>query len=108
MSLANSKAKSGEFYFARFVFSNGVETKRPVFVVAGRGTDNDLVVCACTTHEARSESDVKVRLSRETCVRTNKLYTLKQDQLMFRIRQKVSDDDLATIMQGVRRSLNLV
>lgn len=94
-------ADQGEFFFAKATMSNGQVVPRPVFVLGKNNDSNDsqdIIVCSCTTEPARTDFDVKVQLKEETIVRTNKIYTIRRDQLEFKINHSLSKPDIDKII----------
>ena len=53
-------AKHGEFYFTKFVLSNGTVRKAPVFVISNDNDKLDVIICQCTGQPPRTEYDINV------------------------------------------------
>ncbi|MBO8129761.1 MAG: type II toxin-antitoxin system PemK/MazF family toxin [Peptococcaceae bacterium] len=97
-----SKATQGDFFFAKFLTVNGKERKSPVFVVGKDHDDQDVIICSCTSQPPKTRFDIKVQLKRETYVRTNKIYTIQRDQLLFKIPQQPSNEQFKAILESVK------
>lgn len=96
-------AAQGEFFFAKFLLSDGREYPRPVFVVGNAGNDSrDVIVCSCTAQPKRTDFDVPVQLKRKTHIRTNKIYTVQRDSLLFKME---SDLTGAALESTVKRAI---
>ena len=89
LALVRKNADQGEFFFAKATMSNGSVVPRPVFIIGKNNDSNDsedVIVCSCTTEPSRTKYDKKVQLKFETMVRTNKIYTIRRNQLEFKIK----------------------
>lgn len=109
LQIQRKKAKHGDFFFAEFTISNNDKRKSPVFIVSNSidNKDDDVVICSCTKQPAKSQFDVEVQLKYKTCVRTNKLYTIHRDSLLFKISQTLQSSELKNINDGLRLALDL-
>lgn len=88
LAIDRAEADQGEFFFAKIKLSDGNEYKRPVFVVGKNNDSNDdedLIVCSCTSTQPRSDYDREVQLRYKTFVRTNKIYTMSKNDLLFKL-----------------------
>ncbi|KJS75639.1 MAG: hypothetical protein JL56_07435 [Desulfotomaculum sp. BICA1-6] len=103
-----AEAKQGDFFFALFVTNDGKLRERPVFVAGAKGNDSeDVIICSCTTSPPRDpDFDKKVILKRETYVRTNKLYTIRRDDLINKLRQGASPEDIQGIVNQIKMSFD--
>lgn len=101
------EAKHGDFYFASFTLTSGLERKSPVFIVSNDNDTKDVVVCVCTSQPARTNFDVKVELKKITQVRTNKLYTISREQLLFPIKSNMTKDQYNNVIKNIKLALNL-
>lgn len=101
-------AKHGEFFFAKFILANEEMRESPVFVVSNDNDSEDVVVCSCTKQPARSEFDILVQLKLPTQVRTNKLYTIRRNQLLFKISQTANPEEYNKIIEKLKLALKLV
>ncbi|QDH19545.1 hypothetical protein [Saccharibacillus brassicae] len=100
-------AKHGEFFFAKYAAIGQPERQAPVFVVVD--SDRlDVVVCSCTTSPGRGGFDITVTLKKPTTIRTNKLYTISRDQLLFKIPQTATPDEYAAIMSKLKEAIHVV
>jgi mRNA-degrading endonuclease toxin of MazEF toxin-antitoxin module len=96
------------FFFAKFVLSNMEQRKSPVFVISSDiDTDDEVLVCKCTSQPARSQFDVKVQLKEKTFVRTNKIYLVPRNQLLFKIPQSATPDEYNDIINKLKLAMNL-
>jgi hypothetical protein len=102
-------AKHGEFFFARYTISNSKKNEResPVFVISNDSDKEDVIVCSCTKEPARSDFDVLVQLKLPTQVRTNKIYTIYREQLLFRISQQANPDEYKKIIEKLKLAQGL-
>lgn len=97
------EVKQGDFFFASFVTNDGKLRERPIFVAGNKGNDNeDIIICSCTTSPARNVFDKKVQLRKETYVRTNKIYTIRKADLLFKIPQQASPLELKEIIGAIQ------
>jgi hypothetical protein len=104
----NQKAKHGEFFFAKFQLSDASPLRKsPIFVISNDNDKLDVIVCKCTTKPPKSEFDVKVQLRYETYVRTNKIYTIGRDQLLFKIPHNFSDGEYENLIEKLKKALNI-
>jgi len=101
------EAKQGDFFFANFLVNNGEVRKSPVFIVGNDHDQEDIIICSCTTQPARSDFDIAVQLKYETYVRTNKIYTIRRDDLAFKISQQPTPEEMNKIMMSVKTVFNL-
>lgn len=105
-----ASADQGQFFFAAFAVSGGGVVKHPVFIVGKDGDSNDLrdvIVCKCTSQPARSPYDISVSLKLPTIVRTNKLYTIGRNQLLFKISHTVDSSVITNILQFVENAIKI-
>ncbi|MDR6725044.1 hypothetical protein J2W91_003530 [Paenibacillus amylolyticus] len=100
------QAKHADFFFADFIVSSQMTRKSPVFII-GDSDEQDVVVCKCTSHPARNEYDIKVELKKTTSVRTNKIYTISRDQLLFKIPQTANQEEYKKIMEMLAKALHM-
>lgn len=104
----NQKAKHGEFFFAKFQLSDASPPRKsPIFVISNDNDKLDVIACKCTTQPPKSEFDVKVLLRYETYVRTNKIYTIGRDQLLFKIPHNFIDGEYESIIEKLKKALNI-
>ena len=99
-------AKQGEFYFARFFINNGEKRESPVFIVGNDNDARDIVICICTKQPSRGDWDKSVFLFKPTYVRTNKLCTIRRDQLLFKIDYTLTTPKFKEIMDSVDAVFN--
>ena len=103
-----NKASHGEFFFAKFLLSNNQERKSPIFVLSSKDNDNeDVIICKCTGQPAKTQYDIPVQLKKATCVRTNKIYTINRNQLLFKIPQTATSKEYNKIIEKLKQALNL-
>jgi mRNA-degrading endonuclease toxin of MazEF toxin-antitoxin module len=108
LKLDKENAKHGEFFFAKFILSNGEIRKSPIFVLSNKIDKNeDVIICKCTGQTSKSQFDVEVQLKEKTYVRTNKIYTIYREQLLFKIPQKASAEEYQKIIQKLKLALKL-
>ncbi len=108
LDLDRKNAKHGEFFFAKFLLYNGNLRESPVFVVSAESNDKeDVIICKCTGKPAKSEYDIKVNLKKETHVRTNKIYTVNRNQLLFKINQIAQPDEYIRIIEKLKQTLGI-
>ena len=104
-----SRADRGEFFFAAFFDpGTGRTIKHPVLIVGKNQDSNDeqdVIVCNCTSQPARSAYDVPVALKKPTLVRTNKIYTIRRDQLLFKIAHSVDQSIMTKILHTVAKTI---
>lgn len=104
-------AKHGDFFFCQFVINSGEVRKSPVFVVSNiiDNKDDDIIVCSCTKQPAKSQFDIEVQLKVKTCVRTNKIYTIHRNDLLFKIPQTIdiNSDKMKEIDSKIKLALDL-
>lgn len=104
---ARQEALHGDFFFAEFFLSDGLVRRSPVFVIGNDGDTIDVIVCKCTTQPAKSDFDVKIQLKMETYVRTNKIYTIGRNQLLFKIGHEFESGEYERIIEKLKKALNL-
>jgi len=100
-------AKHGDFYFAKFILSDGTIRKSPVFVISNDNDKHDIIICKCTGQPPKSEYDINIQLRRNTCVRANKIYTIGRDQLLFKIQADLNLERYNKIMSKIAKALNI-
>ena len=100
-------AKQGQFFFANFIINNGEIRKSPVFIAGCDNDKEDIIICSCTSQPKKTEFDIKVTLKMETYVRTNKIYTVHRNDLLFKIPQLPTAEELADIMQSIKKAFNI-
>lgn len=100
-------AKHGQFFFAKFLINN-YERKSPIFVLSNDiEKDDDVIICLCTTKGPKSGYDTEVQLKAKTYIRTNKIHTIRRDQLLFRIDYSFSEDKYKEIYYNVKKAVGL-
>ncbi|WP_018250373.1 type II toxin-antitoxin system PemK/MazF family toxin [Orenia marismortui] len=101
-------AKHGEFFLAKFTLPNGRKRKAPVLIISAEHNDKeDVVVCSCTGQPAKTSFDILVKLRRDTHVRTNKIYTMSRNQLLFKIPQTLNKEQYNKIIEKIKLALKL-
>lgn len=105
-----ANASHGEFFFAKFILPNGVPTERPVFVISDDNDKNDVIICVCTKHPPRDNSDfdypVIIR-GKEGSLRTNKVYTVEREQLLNPIGFTLDPDDYSEIINKIKDAIRV-
>jgi hypothetical protein len=89
---ARNAAKHGEFFFASWVTSDGFNRKSPCLVVSDHQDPHDeIIILKITTDPGRTEFDIPVSgLKEPSVIRTNKIYTIQRNQLLFPISKKMT------------------
>ncbi|NGP43858.1 type II toxin-antitoxin system PemK/MazF family toxin [Bacillaceae bacterium SIJ1] len=103
-------ADQGDFFFVGIYLSNGKPTKRPVFVVGKRLDSNDskdVIVCMCTTKPKRSKYDIEVTFREKSVVRTNKIYTVSKELLLFKLPQRLEKHEVRKIVSSANKAIKL-
>ena len=100
-------AQHGDFFFARVYVVTGNYRNSPVFIVSNDNDDEDVIVCICTKQPPKTDFDVEVQLKMKSYVRTNKIYTIKREQLAFKIPQTVSSNEYKKIIGKISEALNI-
>ena len=100
------EAKQGDFFFANYLVDGQIR-KAPAFVAGNDGDDEDVIICKCTAQPPKTEYDKKVQLKKETYVRTNKIYTIQRNQLLFKIPQQPTNEEFKEIMDSIKYVFNL-
>ncbi|GIM45022.1 hypothetical protein DNHGIG_05710 [Collibacillus ludicampi] len=103
-------ADQGDFFFAQVVDSSNRLIPHPVFVVGKHNDSNDsddVIVCLCTTHPARSAYDKPVQLKYQTYVRTNKIFVIGRNQLEFKIKHNLSNTQIQELIDSAVKAINL-
>lgn len=101
-------AKHGEFFFVEFFANNNKPRQSPVLVISEKDNDNeDVIVCSCTKSPARSDFDILVNLKLPTHVRTNKIYTIRREQLLFKIPQTATPTEYLKIINKLKESIHI-
>jgi hypothetical protein len=102
-------AKHGDFFFAKYIVNSqkAEERESPVFVISNDQDTEDVIICSCTKHPARSGFDVSVNLKLPTCVRTNKIYTIYREQLLFKISQTAQEKEYQEIIKKLKLAMKL-
>ncbi|MNI78800.1 hypothetical protein D3C76_361020 [compost metagenome] len=106
LNAIRKNAKHGEFFFAKYSAIGQSNREAPVFIV-GDEDEEDVVICSCTKTPPRNSYDVQVQLKMSTSVRTNKLYTINREQLLFKIPQVPSPEEYKDIMQQLSKFLHM-
>lgn len=101
------EAKQGDFFFAEFYINNGDKRKSPVFIASNDYDDEDVIICSCTSQPLKTEYDKRVYLKYPTYVRTNKIYTIRRGQLLFKIPQTITPAELNEIKDSIKLIFNL-
>jgi hypothetical protein len=108
IEIERQQAKHGEFFFAEFDLLNGEKRKSPVFVIGNeKYKDDDLLICSCTSQPPRSIFDIRIQLKKETYVRTNKIYLIQRNQLLFKIPQIATPDEYSEIIAKLKLAMKL-
>lgn len=102
-------AKHGDFFFAKYAVSNSKKPVResPVFIISNDNDIEDVIVCNCTKQPPRSDFDVLVNLKLPTHVRTNKIYSIYRNQLLFKIPQKANPEEYKYIIEKLKKAIKL-
>ncbi len=103
-------AKHGDFFFAKYYNNSGQSKSAPVLVVGNDGDKDDVIICTCTSQASRGEWDKLVQLRKPTYVRTNKIYTIRRNQLLFKINYDLVNglpSKYKEIMDSIKKALNL-
>ena len=103
-------ATHGDFFFAEYYNNSGQSKRAPVFIIGNDGDKKDVIICTCTSKPARGDWDKLVQLKKPTYIRTNKIYTIRRDQLLFKIDYDLINNDLKRyeeITASIRKALNL-
>lgn len=101
-------AGQGDFFFTKIVLSDGNEYARPVFVLGRAGNDSeDLIICSCTAQPKRTDFDIEVQLKKKTYIRTNKIYTVQRDSLLFKIDYEMAEAELAGVVQKATEAISV-
>lgn len=101
-------ARHGDFFFAKVYVVTGDYRNSPVFIVSNDNDDEDVIVCICTKQPAKTDFDIEVQLKVKSYVRTNKIYTIKREQLAFKIPQTVSPKEYKKIIGKISEALNII
>ena len=102
-----ASASHGDFYWTEFIESNQDIRKSPVFIIGSRDHE-DIIVCSCTRHPARTEYDILIQLKQPTCVRTNKIYIVRRAQLINKINVNLQTHEYVEVMDKFKKALHLV
>jgi hypothetical protein len=101
-------AKHGDFFFAKFMLSDGTDRKSPVFVLSSEiEVDDDIIICKCTSQPPKSVFDVPVKLKYDTCIRTNKIYLVARKQLLFKIQDTLNTEQYQNVIDKIKLALKL-
>ncbi|GAB3241402.1 hypothetical protein GCM10027447_39430 [Glycomyces halotolerans] len=104
-----AKADQGEFFFARIKLSDGKIYPRPVFVIGKHLDSNDpeeVIVCFCTSTGPRTDYDRQVQLKEETFVRTNKIYNMSRDSILFKIHSSLTHEEIQDLLTYCRKAIS--
>ncbi|WP_180236341.1 type II toxin-antitoxin system PemK/MazF family toxin [Bacillus wiedmannii] len=91
-------------------FDKDSQKRRPCVVVGNKlaAIDNDVVISKLTTFPARNEFDVTLEkwqdhgLAKPSVVRCSKLFTLKGDELLFKVAH-IQGDEFEKVKQTISR-----
>lgn len=91
-----SKSKQGEVWYADY---DGIKP-RPVVILSDQAiiADIDVIIAKVTSHKARNDIfDIEINwekagLSMPSIVRVNKLHTIEQNELMYKIGTLTAED----------------
>ncbi|WP_242250057.1 hypothetical protein [Bacillus cereus group sp. BfR-BA-01324] len=100
-------AGHGDIFFAHYILPSGELRKSPVFVIGNDKDHMDIIIIGCTSQDARTNFDVEIQLKEKTLVRTNKIYTIGRDNLLFKIKDPLPTEKYNTILQKVKKALKL-
>ncbi len=89
---------------------NGVSTARPVFVISDDNDTNDVIICVCTKHPPRDNSDLDYPVNirgKEGSLRTHKVYTVEREQLLNPIGFTLDPNDYTEIINKIKKAIRL-
>lgn len=98
--------KHGDFFFAKYINNSGRIKDAPVFIVNSVSDNKDITVCTCTSKPKRNSWDKLVQLRVQTCVRTNKVYTILRSQLISKIEKDLIQENpeiYADIISSIKK-----
>lgn len=107
---ARKNAKHGDFFFAEYYNNSGQSKSAPVFIVSNDRDKEDVIICTCTSQASRGKWDKLVQLEKPTYIRTNKIYTIRRNQLLFKIDYNLlsmSPCKYKEITASIKEALNL-
>jgi hypothetical protein len=92
---ARQSAKNGDFFFASWLTSDGTKRESPCLVVSDHQDPHDeIIVLKVTSKPGRTEFDIPVAgLRKASVVRTNKIYTIQRNQLLFPLPAAMTPDE---------------
>ena len=85
------KALSGDIVAINFPFSDLTQTKKRPAIIIARAEGNDLIMCQITTRETNNSIEITPpdfvlgRLSTESFVRFDKIFTLEEKNISYNI-----------------------
>lgn len=106
---ARNSAKHGEFFFADWVTSDGYNRKSPCLVVSDhQDPHNEIIILKITTDPGRTEFDIPVSGLREpSVIRTNKIYTINRNQLLFPISKTMTPEEYNDVTEKLKKAQGL-
>lgn len=105
---AISNASHGDFFFANWTTSDGYLRKSPCLVISNHSDPHDeIVILKVTTQSARTGFDIPIQLKYPSFVRTNKIYTIQRNQLLFPIQKAMTSDEYNTIIEKLKEAIKI-
>lgn len=103
---ARNAAKHGEFFFAEWSTSDGYRRQSPCLVVSDHpDPHNEIIILKITTDPGRTEFDIPVSGLREASViRTNKIYTIQRNQLLFPITKTMTPEEYVDVTDKLKQA----
>lgn len=107
---ARQGASHGDFFFAEWALSDGTTRKSPCYVISDhQDPHNEIIVLKVTSQPSRTDFDIPVSCLREptSLVRTNKVYTILRNQLLFPIQAQLNPQEYLNIITKLKEAINV-
>jgi hypothetical protein len=103
---ARQSAKHGDFFFASWRTSDGTKRESPCLVVSNhQDPHNEIIVLKVTSQPGRTEFDIPVSgLQRASVIRTNKIYTIQRNQLLFPISAAMTPQEYSDVTEKLAKA----
>jgi hypothetical protein len=101
-------ARHGEFFFAKWSASDGYVRESPCLIISDHQDPHDeIIILKVTKQPAKTDFDIPVTLKEPSHVRTNKVYTIQRNQLLFPIPQTTQPEEYSRIINKLKEAMKI-